>query len=534
MSDKLKVAVLGAGGIIGQHMMISVPPGVDATFVRKTPSPLAESLDLTDWPAAEAWLAERKPDVIVNLAGESRVDVVERDKETDLINVTMPQRLAEWCDANHTHLIQVSSQAAIDVVNHYGRQKRMADDVLDLVNKRWTIVRPTFVLGIRPFPAIGRENPAESILRGDQRAQVNNRRFSVSFAWDVAAVLWRVAKERPVGSVIHVGNPESLTRFEVARYLRPDVEFSYLTQEECEAKWGIAPRPLDTTYAHGLFETSLNEGLERLRTEWRERTEDGLPRRARELAAFLKFPYIDTLSTLAVGFGPLHNAVSADFREAFVATEKIADNLVKRLPNRPPQNDDELLAWYRTTDAYLWELTAYHCDQGFNYRGMCQGIITRLKHAGAKRVLCLGDGVGTLTIAMHDAGLEPVYHDLANSRTSHFAFFRFFARLTGDVRGCMTDTFTLDPKGPPEYDAVASLDFLEHVPNVADWVRTIYAALKPGGLFVAQNAFAIGSGPQGDMPMHLALNDRWEKDWDPLLTEVGFVQLASQWYQKPA
>ena len=85
-----------------------------------------------------------------------------------------------------------------------------------------------------------------------------------------------------------------------------------------------------------------------------------------------------------------------------------------------------------------------------------------------------------------------------------------------------------------EYDAICSLDFLEHVPNVEDWVLAIFVALKPGGLFCAQNAFACGSGSDGSIPMHLAVNDRFEKDWDPLLTAIGFEQISSNWYRRPA
>ena len=83
------------------------------------------------------------------------------------------------------------------------------------------------------------------------------------------------------------------------------------------------------------------------------------------------------------------------------------------------------------------------------------------------------------------------------------------------------------------WDSIVSLDFLEHCTDVEAWVRAIYAALKPGGWLVAQNAFACGSGPDGAIPQHLARNDRFEKDWDPLLFSLGFTQLCSNWYQKP-
>lgn len=538
MSEKLKVAVLGCGGILGQYLMISVPEDIEPLFVRKTPSPLAESLDLTDYAATEAWLKEHRPDVIVNLAGESRPDVVERDGLAyEAINIGLPARLRVWCEDSNAHLITVSSQAALDPVNIYGRQKALVDS---LQSEHETIVRPTFVLGIRPFPAIGRENPAESILRGDQHDQVDDRFFSVSFAWDVADLIWSAARKRSPGPVIHVGNPERLCRYDLARLLNPAGHFIRRSHQQMADMYELAPRPLDAAYVGAHFETPLADGLQRLRAEYMSRSIDNLTHRSRELAAFLRLPHLKVEQRLLQGFGPLHNEVTADFNRA------------------APKADDELLNWYRTTDAYLWELTAYHCDAGFNYSGMCEGIITRLKHAATERkmldgpqlhidgvrikppsdnainpmrVLCLGDGVGTLTIKMKEAGLAPVYHDLAGSRTSMFAQARFAMRFKDAIPERMSITF--EPPVLAGYDAVCSLDYLEHVPNVDEWVRAIWAALKPGGLFVAQNAFNCGSGPDGAIPQHLAVNDHWEKDWDPLLASIGFVQLASNWYLRP-
>jgi dTDP-4-dehydrorhamnose reductase len=552
--SKLKVAVLGCGGVIGQHMMISVPENIEPLFVRKHPFPLSHALDLEDWTATKAWLDEHQPAVIVNLAGESRPDVVERDHEQyGWINNGLASELAEWCDGAKSHLVHVSTQAVfsgkdapyqpgmvLDPVNWYGNQKQCAEISIAECAENWTIVRPTFVLGIRPFQALGRENPAEAILSGAQRWQVDNRWFSISFAWDVAEMLWKMATLQPKGKIVHCGNPERLSRYELAKLLNPDGQFEAITHEHLQTGMPLAERPLDTTYRDAYFETPLKEGLRLLRLYYQWRAEDTLQHRAMELAAFLREPWVDCHSELGQGFGPLHNAVSDDFRNAVEVHEKTLEGWIDPPLRQSPANEDELLAWYRGTEAYLWELTAYHCDAGFAYDKTCEGIIThlttdwmgRVEAVKAKyRVLCLGDGVGTLAIKMKEAGFDAAYHDLFASRTSAFALTRFAMRFTDPITERMSSTF--EPPIIDGYDAVVSLDYLEHVPNVKEWVLVIFAALKPGGLFCAQNAFAIGSGPEGDMPMHLACNDRFEKDWDPLLAKIGFVQESPQWYRKP-
>jgi SAM-dependent methyltransferase len=245
--------------------------------------------------------------------------------------------------------------------------------------------------------------------------------------------------------------------------------------------------------------------------------------RAAEIAEFLGKPYDECLARLSLGFGHQHKMVNDDFRRW------------------NPQTDDELLNWYRTTEEYIWELSAYHADEGFNYTGMCSGIAERLKAEDCKRVLCLGDGIGDLTLALQKHKIDSVYHDLAGSRTAAFAEYRI-GKSGGIFWHALTNGWSI--KLPPgcDMDAVVSLDYLEHVPNVEEWCKTIYDVLRPGGLFCAQNAFDCGSGPNGAIPCHLSINDKYAHAaphtngmalWDHLLiNELGFHQDSSNWYVK--
>ena len=519
---KTRVVVVGAGGIIGQHLCISVPATVEAVFTRLHGGGIYRELDLCGDFGKR--LDEWEPDVVVNLAGESRVDEVEKSPaQFRDVNVGAVDRLVKWCNAYGKRLIHVSSQAVIGPrVNEYGRQKYEAEQIV--VAAGYVILRPTFVLGIRPFSGIGRENPAERILSGRETRSVYDRFFSVSFAWDVAEAVWLEVLSPSTVSPIQIGNPERQSRYSVA------VRLGTFPERVKHDTLGLAQRPLDTTYIDPWHKTLLDAGMERLKREYMEREEDTLEYRAEEIAAFLQKPWEECLAKLQTGFGSLHAEVTADFNRV------------------NPKTDEELLAWYRGTEAYIYELTVYHCDAGFNYTGMCKGIAEALTAKGVERVLCLGDGIGDLSLVLHAAGMKVMYHDLYLSKTAEFASARFRMRL-GDtgIGSWMTAGFApiatpeelalaLSPHGdlpPVFYDAIVSLDFLEHVPNVEAWVRAIYANLKPGGWLMTQNAFNIGSGPEGSMPMHLSINDHYEKDWDPLLSSIGFVQESSNWYRRP-
>jgi SAM-dependent methyltransferase len=258
--------------------------------------------------------------------------------------------------------------------------------------------------------------------------------------------------------------------------------------------------------------------------------------RASEIAQFLGIPEPQALHRLRQGFGYQHGEVNRDFRRS----------------GARESDPESLLNWYRTTEEYIWELSAYHADAGFNYSGMCGGIAERLKAEGVERfkaagvypVLCLGDGIGDLTLALRLAGFDAVYHDLYESRTAQFARFRNLLHAPKFESFMTTGWQPMDVDegfSTNDFDAVVSLDFMEHVTDVPAWCRAVHAALKPGGLFCAQNAFDCGSGASGSIPCHLEVNDKFahagatgKARWDELLIdELGFFQESSNWYRKP-
>jgi len=238
--------------------------------------------------------------------------------------------------------------------------------------------------------------------------------------------------------------------------------------------------------------------------------------RAREISDFLNISYEHAFDRLKRGFHHNHALVAKDF---IYAGADVNDN-------------DSLLGWYKTTDAYIWELSAYHLEPAFNYAGMCEGISLGMKNTNRTNILNLGDGVGTLSIRMAEDGLIPTYHDLEGSLTASFAQ-SVFESNNLDVKTRFTSDW--EPNlGSRMYDGVIALDFFEHLVNVEDWVRAVHKCLKKGGAFIAQNAFGIGDAEHGNsIPMHLSVNNKYTEEWDPFLRGVGFEQnVDNGWWIK--
>jgi 2-polyprenyl-3-methyl-5-hydroxy-6-metoxy-1,4-benzoquinol methylase len=243
-----------------------------------------------------------------------------------------------------------------------------------------------------------------------------------------------------------------------------------------------------------------------------------LETQANNISEFLGVPLNKAKDRLALGFHANHHMVAEDF----ISTNTNVDD------------PDSLLNWYRNTDTYIWELSSYHLDEGFNYKGMCEGISLGLFHAGKKDVLSIGDGIGTLSLRMAEQGLNTTYHDLEGSKTAGFAQHRFNKNPDLNIETLFTDSFA--PKiGTNKFDGVVALDFLEHVVNVDEWALAIFKCLKKNGVFIPNNAFGIGDAEHGNsIPMHLSINNKYEWEWDPMLLEIGFVRHENgQWWVKP-
>jgi hypothetical protein len=360
--------------------------------------------------------------------------------------------------------------------------------------------------------------------------EVMNRYFSPCIAIDAARTLWRIAIGRHPESpaVFHVGYPVKMSRNSLAALTRHIIGGIMSEPVTHESFAGIAERPLDTTFAADALHSAplFIEHLHNMALAWKDRMNFMSPTdRAIELSMFFKQDAATMLTQLRAGFHYFHAQVAHSFRGANV------------------QSDVELLEWYRETTAYIWELSAYHLDSGFNYMGMCSGIRTHLGNAllrtsddAALHVLCLGDGIGDLSLFLNESpDFVGHYHDLAGSKTAEFAALRYFRRYGTEYEHRFVLTADWTPPVPSEpMDAVVALDIFEHLPNVEEWATAVLAMLKPGGLFMAQNAFGIGDDEhEGSIPMHLTRNNKYVSEWDPLLERIGFKRSSPGWWQKP-
>lgn len=552
------VLVLGASGIVGQTLRYFVLDGVNFIFCRSgrlshyDPNGREDGLhvtaDLTIEEDFDLLFNYFDPIVVVNMAGINNVDKVEKDSEKAYaINVEAAEKVAKECASRNIGLIHLSSQAVLggdypfysahselirkpeEPVNRYGRQKLDAEVRVSVAHPRTVIIRPTFVVGVRPFPWIGRTNPVEHMIVDKELKQVDDRKFSVVFAEELAreiskqiAILLR-KEESSTGTLLYVGGLESVTRHslavEVAKHRTPKPKIEAVAHSSFQ---NCAERAMNTTYGPGAVgSTDFEAGVESVVKSSHGFNDLFSPDEfIKEISLFLGVHRDKAASRFAEGFHYNHAKVAEDFKLHVNAYE-----------------ENQLLDWYKLTDTYIWELSAFHCDSRFNYVGMTKGIYEAIQNSKYgerpfRKVLVLGDGVGTLSGYLCQRGVVVYYHDLRDSLTAKFADFRFQRRGLG-VNYCFGDSHSFTPSLSGAYDVIIAMDFMEHLPNVREWVQACWGVLRPGGALMARNAFGQGSGLEGSIPCHLPCNDGMEDKWDATVKEFGFEHVANEWYFKP-
>ncbi len=152
----MKIAITGAGGLVGQHLARSFANKCEVRALLHT------GLDITDGAAVRNWCAAERPTLIINCAVID-VDLCERDPAlAQAVNVDGPRHLAAaaadigaeilhfstnyvFDGRTHGHLY-TQSDAALPI-NSYGRTKLAGEQAVRAANSQSYIVRTSWVFG---------------------------------------------------------------------------------------------------------------------------------------------------------------------------------------------------------------------------------------------------------------------------------------------------------------------------------------------------------------------------------------------------
>lgn len=227
-----KILVIGASGQIGWEVLRALAPlGAVQGLTRR-------DVDLTDLSALRSIIRSARPDIIVNAAADTRVDLAETEQRDAIrLNAEMPEVLAIEARASDALLVHYSTDYVFDgsarrgyterdathPVTAYG-QTKLAGDRAILENKaRALIFRVGWVYGLRrknflmTMQRLARLHPELRVVADQHGAPTWSRAIAECSALAIAHCLQvqGSASGQPSG-VFHMASPDHTTWHEFA------------------------------------------------------------------------------------------------------------------------------------------------------------------------------------------------------------------------------------------------------------------------------------------------------------------------------
>lgn len=264
---KRRIFVVGANGMLGQRIIqfYNSNKNVQLFACSIEENPLFNNVDylccnITERDKIKQAVYNFMPDVILNTAAYTNVDLSETERETAWnINVKGVEYLSESARVIDAHLIHISSDYIFDGKNgpyseddkpnplgYYGRTKLASENALKISGSIYTILRTNVLYGVASkSKADFVEWLIDTVNSGQPVRIVDDQISNPTFIDDLIQAISKVIEFRKLG-VYNIGGKEFLSRYEfteiIAEYFNLDK--SLITPIKTKQLNQAARRPL--------------------------------------------------------------------------------------------------------------------------------------------------------------------------------------------------------------------------------------------------------------------------------------------------
>ena len=268
----MKWLITGAGGMLGTDLRDELAAR-DETVIALSRS----DLDITDSRLVNAAVDEHAPDVIVNCAAYTKVDLAETEESAaNAINGSAVELLAEAANEGGARLVQVSTDFVFDgekrapyeiddpthPLSAYGRSKLLGE-IAATHAKKHLIVRTSWLFGVHGPNFV--EAIRNQIRKGTNPLRVvQDQRGRPTYTPHLARAIVRLALQEAQG-VVHYADADECSWFDFASAIAegPNVTIKPVTSDEF-------PRPAKRP-AYSVLSTERYERLTGVTPDsWRE------------------------------------------------------------------------------------------------------------------------------------------------------------------------------------------------------------------------------------------------------------------------
>ena len=235
----MKILITGSNGLLGQKLLHKLrcdnTISLIATSKGKNRVTITDGyayipLDVTVRKDVEKVIIEEQPDVVINTAAMTNVDVCEAKKnDCDVLNVDAVGYLADVCGVIDAHLIQISTDFIFDGENgpyteedkpnplsYYGISKLKSEQLLKNHSVKWTILRTIIVFGVAENLSKGNIVlwAKDALDKGDPLNIIDDQFRSPTLAEDLADICILAAKKKAFG-IFNASGKDIMSIYEI-------------------------------------------------------------------------------------------------------------------------------------------------------------------------------------------------------------------------------------------------------------------------------------------------------------------------------
>jgi len=235
----MKILITGSNGLLGQKLLqkLRVDTTIELIATSKGGNRVSEKggytyfdLDITNNAAVAQLIESEKPQVVINTAAMTNVDLCEDEKQAcDALNVDAVRSLANACEKNSSHLIQISTDFIFDgedgpyteedkpnPLSYYGLSKLKSEQLLQDHPVKWTVLRTIIVFGVGEKLSKGNIVlwAKGALAKGDPLNIIDDQFRAPTLAEDLADICILAAKKKAFG-VFNASGKDIMSIYEI-------------------------------------------------------------------------------------------------------------------------------------------------------------------------------------------------------------------------------------------------------------------------------------------------------------------------------
>jgi len=235
----MKILITGSNGLLGQKLLhkLRKDSSVQLIATSKGENRVSKKedytyfdLDITNNDTVAQLVASEKPQVVINTAAMTNVDLCEDEKQAcNALNVDAVKYLADACANIDAHLIQISTDFIFDgedgpyteeaipnPLSYYGLSKLKSEELLQAHSVRWTVLRTIIVFGVGEKLSKGNIVlwAKGALEKGDPLNIIDDQFRAPTLAEDLADICILAAKKKAFG-IFNASGKDIMSIYEI-------------------------------------------------------------------------------------------------------------------------------------------------------------------------------------------------------------------------------------------------------------------------------------------------------------------------------